>query len=456
MEPATVFGAWSLVPPLVVIVLAIFTRRSMEPLIIGCAVGYLMIDWHQFPDNFIKSLTKTLQDESMVWVILVCGLYGALIHLMVQSGGAFAFGKYMLRYIRSRRSSLLMAWVLGIVLFIDDYLSALVVGATMRKITDHFRVPREHLAYLVNSTAAPVCVLIPMSTWSIYTGKLIEDSGAVEKGQGFMGFVYTIPYSFYSWFAILLAFMFSMGWLPMFSRMKKAQIRVDETGELSPPNSKPANQSEEILADVEKSKPIDFFLPILVLIATTLAFDIDALKGVMATVLFTIFYYWIKKILPYENLFDSIFEGFKSMLVALAILTVSYLLKNVGNEMGLTEYVIESMRGVVSKEILPALVFVSLGLIAFSTASSWGLYAIAIPIVVPLAQALGANVWLTLAAVISTGAMGSHACFFSDDNVLTASSTECNNMEHAFSQFPYALLATVLATASFLVAGFVC
>ncbi|MBK8702197.1 MAG: hypothetical protein IPN33_00345 [Saprospiraceae bacterium] len=156
------FGIWSLVPPLVVVLLAILTKRSMEPLVLGCVVGYLMIDYRQFPDNILQSLIKTMQDESLVWVILVCGMYGALIHLMIQSGGALAFGNYMLRYIKTRRNSLLAAWVMGIIIFIDDYLNALVVGATMRKITDHFKVPRELLAYVVNSTSAPVCVLIPL------------------------------------------------------------------------------------------------------------------------------------------------------------------------------------------------------------------------------------------------------------------------------------------------------
>lgn len=454
MEQISAFGIWSLVPPLVVVILAILTRRSIEPLLIGCVVGYLMIDWHSFPDNFLQSLIRTMQDESLVWVILVCGLYGALIHLMVQSGGALAFGRYMLRYIRTRRSSLLMSWLMGIVIFIDDYLNALVVGATMRKITDHFKVPREMLAYIVNSTSAPVCVIIPLSTWSIYIGKLIEDSGVVEKGGGFMGYVKTIPYNFYSWFAILIVVLFIFGIIPVFGRMKKAQRRVDETGVLAPPGSEALTQTGEIPADIEKSKPVYFFLPLLVLLVATISFDIDALKGVVTAVLFTIGYYWVKKVLPYEQLFDSIFEGFKSMLFALAILVVSYILKNVGDEMGMTQYIIESLDGVVSKAYLPALVFISLGAIAFATGSSWGIYAIAIPLVVPLATALGANIWMVLGAVISAGTLGAHACFYSDATILTATGTECNNIEHALTQLPYALIAVALAIVCFLVAGF--
>ncbi|NUQ25990.1 MAG: sodium:proton antiporter [Saprospiraceae bacterium] len=447
------FGIWSLVPPLVVIVLAILTKRSMEPLVLGCVVGYLMIDYRQFPDNILQSLIKTMQDESLVWVILVCGMYGALIHLMIQSGGALAFGNYMLRYIKTRRNSLLAAWVMGIIIFIDDYLNALVVGATMRKITDHFKVPRELLAYVVNSTSAPVCVLIPLSTWSIYIGKLIEDQKIVEKGQGFYGFVKTIPYNFYAWFAVIGVVLVIYGVIPIMRRMKKAVYRAEETGVLAPQGSEELSQTHEIPADIEKSKPAYFFIPLIVLIAATIALDIDALKGVFVAVLFTIIYYWVIKVLPYNHLFESIFEGFRSMLFALAILIVSYILKNIGDEMGMTQYVIESLQGVVSKAYLPALVFLSLGAIAFATGSSWGIYAIAIPMVVPVAIALDANVWITLGAVISAGTLGAHACFYSDATILTATGTECNNIEHAFTQLPYALMAAGLALVCYLAVG---
>lgn len=449
------FGIWSLVPPLVVILLAILTKRSMEPLVIGCVVGYLMIDYRQFPDNILQSLIKTMQDESLVWVILVCGMYGALIHLMIQSGGALAFGNYMLRYIKTRRHSLLAAWAMGIIIFIDDYLNALVVGATMRKITDHFKVPRELLAYVVNSTSAPVCVIIPISTWSIYIGKLIEDQHLVGKGEGTYGFIQTIPYNFYAWFAVVAVVLVIFGIIPIMRRMKKAVHRAETTGVLAPPGSEELSQTHDIPADIEKSKPAYFFIPLIVLIAATIAMDIDALKGVFIAVLFTIIYYWINKILPYNHLFDSIFEGFKSMLFALAILVVSYVLKNVGDEMGMTQFVIESLKGVVSKAYLPALVFISLGAIAFATGSSWGIYAIAIPMVVPLAAALDANVWATLGAVVSAGALGAHACFYSDATILTATGTECNNIEHAFTQLPYALMAAGLALICYLVYGFI-
>jgi tetracycline resistance efflux pump len=179
----------------------------------------------------------------------------------------------------------------------------------------------------------------------------------------------------------------------------------------------------------------------------------DALLGVLVGVAFTFFYYWGSGIMRFGAISDGIFEGFKSMVFALAILTMSYVLKKVGDEMGLTPYVIESVRPVLSKSLLPMVVFLSLSAISYSTASSWGLYAVAIPIVVPLSQALGANVWLSLAAVVSSGAFGSQASFYSDVTVLTSTSTACNNMEVSFSALPYNLLAMALAAMAFLACG---
>ncbi len=444
------FGALCLIPPIVVIVLAIFLKRAFEPLLIGCLVGFVIIKPDAFPGNFVYALRKTLENEDMVWVILVCGLYGSLIHLIIQSGGVFAFGNYVLKYVRTRRSALVSTWLLGIFIFIDDYMSALATGVTMRKITDHFRISREMLAYLVNAMAAPICVLIPMSTWSIYVGKLLEDNNVVEKGGGFYGFVNTIPYMFYPWAVVLIAFLVAWGKMPLFGRLKIAEERalaghITTTAQATP---------SEVPKDLSKAKPAFFFLPLLVLIGATLYLNKDALQGVLVGVAFTFFYYWLSGVMRFSEVSDGIFEGFKSMVFALAILTMSYILKRVGDEMGLTPYVIESVKPVLSKGLLPALIFLSLAFISYTTASSWGLYAVAIPIVVPLAQAMGANVWLSLAAVISSGAFGSQASFYSDVTVLTATSTECNNMDVSFSALPYNIMALILAAAGFVIFGY--
>lgn len=441
-------GIYSLIPPLVVVILGIITRRAFEPLLVGCLVGFLMISPSGFPGNFVEAMTKTLQHEDMVWVILVCGLYGSLIHLIIQSGSVLSFGDYLLRYVKSRRSALLVSWIMGVIIFIDDYMSALATGVTMRKITDNYKVSREMLAFMVSATAAPVCLLIPMSTWSIYCGSLLESNQIVEKGQAFQGFVNTIPFMFYPWAIATLALLVGMGFFPLVGRLKTAELAAQNGFTV------PASSGNEY-APPGKSGPIHFILPLGVLIAATLLLNKDALKGVLVGVSFTYFYYWITGVMKFEAVSEGVFDGFKTMIVALAILTMSYILKRVGDEMGLTPYVIESVKPVLSKNLLPMIVFLALSFISYTTASSWGLYAVALPIVVPLAQAVGANVWLSIAAVFSSGAFGSQASFFSDVTVLTSNSTECSNVQLSFAQFPYSLMAVAIAAILFLSCGFI-
>jgi tetracycline resistance efflux pump len=436
----------ALLPPFIVVMLSMWLRRAFEPLLMGCLVGYLLINPSDFPNNFIDGLTKTFQEESTVWVILVCGLYGSLIHLIIQSGSVFAFGETALQYVTTRRKSLITTWLMGLFIFIDDYMSALAVGVTMRKITDRYQVSRELLAYLVNATAAPICVLIPMTTWSIYCGKLLEDNKIVQKGNGFQGFIDIIPFLFYPWVAVILAYLVAIGVFPLFSKMKAAEERA-ATAAIELPLPVSGNNAG--------AKSVHFFLPLIVLIAATLYLDKDALKGVLAGLTFTVFYYAATRLMTFEALSEGIFEGFRSMIYALSILIMSYVLKKVGDKMGLTPYVIASVQPYLSKAVLAAVIFVALSLISYLTASSWGLYLVAIPIVVPLAQSLGANVFLSLGAVISAGVVGSQSSFYSDAAVLTSASTECDGMEMFLTALPFNLLSIIISTILFLIVGFI-
>lgn len=405
-----------------------------------------------FPGNFVDALKKTLQSEDMVWVILVCGMYGSLIQLIIKSGSVMAFGDYILRYVKTRRTALVATWFMGLFIFIDDYMSALATGVTMRKVTDTYKVSREMLAFMVNATAAPVCLLIPMSTWSIYSGSLLETNKIVEKGHAFEGFLNTIPFMFYPWAITIIALLVALGYFPLIGTLKTAEQNAFNTP--SVPSNRDTIETSDNKSLSNKTNPIHFLLPLSVLITATLWLDKDALKGVLVGVSFTFFYYWLTRIMTFAEISDGIFDGFKSMIEALAILTMSYVLKKVGDEMGLTPYVIESVKPFLSKGLLPVVVFLALSFISYTTASSWGLYAVAIPIVVPLAQAIGANVWLSLAAVFSSGGFGSQASFFSDVTVLTSNSTECPNVQLSFAQFPYSIISLIIAALLFLLCGF--
>ena len=455
------YGALALIPPLVVIVLAIIMRTSFEPLLIGCLVGFIIISLHDntnFFTDFVDSMMRVIGDPSnggSVWVILVCGLYGSLIGLMVRSGGTLKFGEWALKKIKTKAGALMGAWGLGLAIFLDDYLSALTVGLSMRKITDAFKVPREMLAYIVNTTAPPWCVIAPISTWTIFVGAQLEIANVAPKDHGLETYWKMIPYISYGYISVLIIPLFIYGIIPWFGRMKKAEVRAETTGNLfgsgltmsgvldiSPLNAK------------RESKVMYFILPMVVALAATIYFDIDALKGVMIAVAFTFIYYLIIKLGTFQQLSETVFSGFNSMVYALAILMMSYVLKDVNDKMGLTQYVLQSVSPYVSKALLPVIVFASLSVISVTTGSSWGLYAVAIPIVVPLAQHLGSNVLLNCGAVVSAGVFGANACLYSDATVLTSQSTENSNLDNGLAQLPYALIAFGLSCVAYLIFGY--
>jgi tetracycline resistance efflux pump len=456
-----IYGALALIPPLVVIVLAIIMRTSFEPLLIGCLVGFVIIavyDGSNFFTDFVDSMLRIIGDptpQGSVWVILVCGLYGSLIGLMVRSGGTLKFGEWALKKIKTKSGALMGAWGLGLAIFLDDYLSALTVGLSMRKITDAFKVPREMLAYIVNTTAPPWCVIAPISTWTIFIGALLETSHVAPAGEGLSTYWKMIPFIAYGYISVLIIPLFIYGIIPWFGRMKKANERAETTGNLNGNgltmtgvlDISPLNLKRE-------SKVIYFILPMLVALAATIYFDIDALKGVMIAVAFTFIYYFIIKLGTFQQLSETVFSGFNSMVYALAILMMSYVLKDVNDKMGLTQYVLNAVSPYVSKELLPVIVFASLSVISVTTGSSWGLYAVAIPIVVPLAQHLGSNVLLNCGAVVSAGVFGANACLYSDATVLTSQSTENSNLDNGFAQLPYALLAFGLSCGAYLIFGY--
>jgi len=455
------YGALSLIPPLVVIVLAIMLRSSFEPLLLGCLAGFVIIAFHKhsnFFTDFVDSMMHVIGDPSQggsVWVILVCGLYGSLIGLMIRSGGTFKFGDWALERIKTQRGALMGAWVLGLAIFLDDYLSALTVGLSMRKITDAFKVPRSMLAYIVNTTAAPWCVVVPISTWTIFTGALLETSGVAAKGAGLSTYWKMIPFIAYGYISVLIIPLFIYGILPWFGRMKKASIYSRETGKLTQMELNMSSSLDITPMNVKKkSKVIYFLLPVVVLLAATIYFDIDALKGVMIAVVFTFLYYFIIKLGSFQLLSETVFSGFNSMVFALAILMMSYVLKDVNDKMGLTQYVLGGVSPYVNKQFLPLLVFASLSVIAVTTGSSWGLYAVAIPLVVPLAQHLHSNVLLNCGAIVSAGVFGSNACLYSDATILTSQSTECNNLENGLVQLPYAFIAFGLSCVAYLIFGY--
>ena len=452
--------ALSLIPPAVVLTLAIWLRRPILALLVGACSGLLLLSPQDALGSFAEISLKVMQDETIGWLILVCGSFGALIALLVRTGGALAFGRSALKLAKGRRSSLLMTFVLGVVIFVDDYLNALTVGETMKRVTDRFSVSREKLAYVVDSTAAPICVLVPLSTWAVFFGGLLENNGIAESGQGINVYIQAIPYMLYAWAAVLLVLLVAAGLFPDIGPMRKAELQARHgsagamhVGELSPEHNYSMKSLEEEFegADKEGGKLHNFLVPLAMLVGFTVYFDIDVWMGMIATMLLTLPFYLVQRLMPLSEMLDQMVDGFKTMLPAIGICVAAFVFKDVCDQLMLPQYVVETLKPYMTPQMLPAMVFLCMAVLSFATGSSWGIFAVTIPIVMPLAYALGADIPLVIGALMSAAAFGSQACFYSDSTVLAAQGSGCNLISHAITQLPYTLVAAAVAFVGFII-----
>ena len=431
-----------LLPALVTVITAILSRRPIESLLAGVFVGLLMLEPSAALSNFSSILLEVMMDETIAWVIIVCGLMGSLITLLMRVGAASAFSRALSSKAQSSASALLYTWLLGLVVFIDDYLNALAVGSSMRKVTDKFKVSREMLAYVVDSTAAPICVLVPVSTWAVFYAGLFMDAGYAESGQGMALYVSAIPYMVYPIAAMLLVPLVAVGIVPALGMMKSAQQRAAE-GSASLPIDE---GEEESLVDTEDRVRIyHFVLPIVALLGFSIWYDLDVQIGVIMSVAVTIILFGAQRLMAWTQMFDAVIDGIKIMLPALTMVVMAFVFKEVNDKLGLATYVIENVAPLMTPLMFPALTFLTMALISFATGSSWGVFAIAIPIILPLAETVGVSIPLAIGALVSASAFGSHACFYSDATVLAAQGSGCDVMDHALTQIPYALIAAAIS-----------
>ena len=451
----TDYGLISLVPTAVVLALAIWSHRTVESVLAGAIVAFLITEGLGFLGAFSEALTNVMTDYDTAWVLLVCALYGSFIALIVKGGGAQAFGALVAGRVRSKQGSLLWTWVLGLAIFLDDYLNSLTVSSSMKNLTDRYKTSREMLAYVVDSTAAPICLLIPISTWAVYFAGLLEKNGVAGDGRGIDVFIQSIPYMFYCWLAVLIVPLVIMGVIPRLGQMKVAEARAEETGQVVPPGSENLEIHDTYEpGDGDKASPSLFFLPIAALIGFTVYFDIDLLIGVIAGILVTLAQYWLKGVLKPTVMFDTLIEGIRVMVPVLTILIAVFTLIEANEAIGMTEYVIRTVAPYMTAEMLPILTFVTMAFVSFTTGSNWGVFAIAMPVVFPLAAEVGTPVPLIAGVLFSASGFGSQACFYSDSTVLTAQGAGCTPYDHAITQLPYALIAAGLAALGYLVLGF--
>ena len=451
-DPSESWGILSLLPTMLVLIIAIISRRPFESMIAGCVAGLVMLNPFDLVSPFADNISAVLGNETIIWIVLVCGLMGGLIQLLEVSGCLDGFSEWLKRIIKSRRQSLLATFALGVVVFIDDYLNCLAVSTSVKKLTDTYGVSREKLAYIVDSTAAPMCVIVPISTWAVYFSGLLEENGVAADGAGMSLYISSIPFMAYAWFALLIVFLVAYGILGDWGPMKRAEKRAKEG------NPVPEDFVDEQLVSNVKAKRtlsfkaniFNFAFPMILLIVSTIYFEVDLLRGALLTCFVTVMVYWAQGLLSFETQVESIFTGFKVMLYPLSTVIGGFFLKAINDELGMTMYVIDAISPHMTIIIFPAVIFAVMAFLTFATSSSWGLYVLAMPIVFPVAAALGVSTPLVIGALLSASSFGSHACFFSDSSLLAAQGAGCSPMQHAFTQFPYAMLGAVLSVATFL------
>ena len=491
------------IPPFLAIALALITKDVIFSLFLGIASGALI---HAGGDPFsaLIHITDLLADKVAdswnVRIFLFCGLLGGLVGLLSRAGSARAFGQWTTRFIKGRRSAQLCAWFFGILIFIDDYFNSLAVGSVMRPITDHRQVSRAKLAYILDSTAAPICILAPISSWVVTVISQIRgSSGFSELGMGEMSFfVRLIPYNLYALFALIMVFLVSVTNRD-FGPMADSE-RLAGEGEMlfNEERYGPAPGQLETHEEARGARWFDMVVPMLFLIAAcVVAFpvsthlaaetdapiplidayrDADASKalfyGIIFSLVFSYIYFLARRILTIKVASDAIIDGVKSMVPALAILmlawTIGHIISSPISEggLGLPLYIDHLIRSYsFPLWLLPFCVFIISCLIAFSTGTSWGTFGIMIPITLPTAMSLAKAQGLTpdgilhaclisVGAVLSGSVFGDHSSPISDTTILSSAGGGCPHLEHVSTQIPYAIFVAVCAGAGIIVGGF--
>lgn len=451
------YGILTLLPIVVVIGMALITKRILESLIVGTFITYIIVDGFDFATGWMDAFFRVASNKDHQWVILVCALFGSLIALLGASHGTLGFSKLLGKLCRGQKSTMFVTWVMGILIFVDDYLNIMTLSTCMRKLTDKHKVPREALSYVIDSTGAPVCALLPFSTWAVFfAGLFYAEAGIPELGYGsaIETFYHIIPFVFYAIAAVIIVPLFGFGLIPKWRKMKKAYNRVQSTGKVYSPESADLNLDEEDEEDINvKGNIWDFVLPIGVLITLTIVIG-ELFLALIASIAVCFILYIPRKKMTISHFCDLAMHGFCNMIPTVAIIFFVFVMQEGMSDIGIADYVIHSVQPLINAQLLPVITFLLVAILNFSTGSAWGIPAIVSPVIIPLAFSIGANPLLIMGAIVSGATLGSHACFYSDATVLTSSCCKINNMDHALSQLPYAMCATGFAVAGYLVCGF--
>ncbi len=506
------FGPWGLIPPILTITLAFISKDVVLSLFLGILSGTLIVAGGNPVSailNLTDNLAASLADGWNIRIFLFCALLGGLVGMLSRTGASRAFGRWAAKRINSPKTSMLMAWLCGLIIFIDDYFNSLAVGTVMRPITDKNKVPRAKLSYILDSTAAPVCILVPISSWVITVMSIVKGSEGFEVFgiSEFAFFIKAVPYNIYAILTlimVLVMIIFSRDYGPM-----KRSAELARSGKLYDTSYGDAPGEVTLDGDdrADKASALDMILPIIILIASSLilfpsvtymnaaksngisfsdamammslgeAFNntdasVALFYAAVITTALTYLYYILRGLFSVKDASEALISGIKSMVPALIILTMAWtigaIIKSSPEDggLGLAAYLSELVvGGGFPLALVPVIVFALSALIAFATGTSWGTFAIMIPITMPIAvglgQARGMNgdallnaTMISISAVLGGAVFGDHASPISDTTILSSTGAGCPHLEHVATQLPYAITVAVCSGIGFIAGGF--
>ena len=466
---------WALVPPVVAIVLALITKEVYSSLFVGIVIGGLFWSGFQFENTvlhvFQDGIVGVLTDSYNMGILVFLVILGIMVCMMNKAGGSAAFGRWASVHIKTRIGAQLATIVLGVLIFIDDYFNCLTVGSVMRPITDKHQVSRAKLSYLIDATAAPVCIIAPISSWAAAV------TGFVEGEDGFSIFLRAIPFNYYALLTILTMV------LLVVLKIDYGPMRVHEDNALkgdiyTTPDRPYANAQDDVVE--EKGGVIDLVFPIFVLIVCCIigmlytggffsgvgfveAFSAsDASVGLMLGSFFafviTVIFYALRRVLKFTDSMACIPDGFKAMVPAILILTFAWTLKAMTDSLGAAEYVASVMATAATGLVnfLPAIIFLVGCFLAFATGTSWGTFGILIPIVVAVFQGTNETMMIMSISACMAGAVcGDHCSPISDTTIMASAGAQCNHVNHVSTQLPYAMTVAAVTFVTYVIAGFI-
>lgn len=450
--------ALALLPVLTVLLVSVLTKRALLGLLAGTVVGAVLLGGWGFFDSLVGTFGASLTNETVHWLVLVVVLFGILIAYFNASGAVNDFARWTERFVNSRRKSLLLTWLLTVALFIDDYLNALTVGTSMKRVTDRYNVPRTLVGSIVKLTSAPIAIIIPFSTWAVFFSALLEQDGVTVNGSGFGAYLSGLPYIFFGWFALAIGLLLALGLIPLVGPLKRAQELANSTGDPLPAGLTPEERAFELAEDGQESKrplPFNFLIPIVVLVLVTIFTEVDIVKGAAAAVVVAIILYVAQRRLTLKGVLDHAFEGITSMGYVMVLFVLAFMVQQINMDLQLAEWVIGATEPVMSGALLPAIVFLVCGVYAYATGAFWDLAAVITPVVLPLAIAVGVDPVLAGTAVFSGAALGSTTCLYGDGIILASKSVGVKPLNLMLSILPYAGLAAALSFVAYLIAGYV-